>query len=148
MNRQTVRDILCDWGNTQWRVERLMNRLKADELECDAAAGLKERVMDNMPHGAGITDPTQRAAQELIKVHNLFMARIEKARKQISTLLRDEWMVDCLLDELPNNFREVLTLKYRDRMTYIGVAQEMGCTDENVKKLERMAVDMLGGMIQ
>ena len=148
MNRQTVRDILCDWGATKQRVRLLLSVLASDMLICDAVAGLNGRVMDDMPHGTGITDPTQRAAAELVKMHEAFAERAEGIRGQINTLLRDEWMVDCLLDELPDNRRDVIVYKYRGRKKYHEIAREMGCTFENAKKIERAAVESLINMIK
>lgn len=142
MNRRDVRERLQKWAKAKEEIAAWFSMLKtiADEIDEEADV-LRAQALDGLPKAQSVGNPTEAAAIRKIGLAERYAERIAKINAEIDRLeaIRDE--IDLAMIFLGDRETAVIRMKYADGMTYEEIADALGCTDRNVRYLERKAVD-------
>lgn len=142
MSRRETRDQLRKWAKAAEEIKALFDMLKAFADEIDEEADvLRAQVLDGMPHSGSVGNPTESATIRKIGLAERYAERIAKINAEIDRLEAIKNEIDVAMMWLEDREQAIIRMKYADGMTYEEIADALGCTDRNVRHIERKAVD-------
>lgn len=113
----------------------------------ESVSDIRPQQLSDMPRGGLSSDPTPRAAGELIKLKERYGERIAEHNADISEELQFASAMDDALKSLNPNEMRVIELHYSKEKQYQAIARKMGYSVESVKKFHRSAIEKLHPLI-
>ncbi len=130
----TAKEYLRQYEYADKRVKRLEEEYEAERLLIDAVRSVSDN--DGMPHGNGISKPTEEKAIRLAdKLQRLSDARLEAVG------IRQE-LYD-FIEGIDGEEGEVLYCRYVRLLLWREVADELGYTERAVFKIHSRALDLV-----
>lgn len=127
----TAKEYLRQYEYAAKRIKRLEEEYEAERLQIDAVRSVSDN--DGMPHGNGISKPTEEKAIRLAdKLQELADARLEAVE------IRRE--VFNFVDGIGGEEGEVLYYRYIKLLLWREVADEMGYTERAVFSIHARAL--------
>lgn len=96
---------------------------------------------DGMPHGSGVSNPTERKALQVLALEEEFAAHIEFLTAKVIGDLEVKRIVECVLDEFPAQYREVATLRYKDGLSWGRISRKLFRSESGCREIDRILVD-------
>lgn len=140
--RQNVRRVLWQWGDTMRRCSRKQREIDDILTMIDDMRELTGRSIDGMPRATTTTQPTERAAMNVIEAYDEAVKTINESIEQATGLKR---CIDELADLLPPDQQKVLELRYIDQKSWVVTAHKMNYSQAQVERIENAAIDKLSG---
>ena len=91
---------------------------------------------DGMPHGSGTSDPTAKAAAEIV---DLYDKRISQLRERIGVILDNNRRVEEMLDTLSRDERRVITARYIEGIRWDYIPGRIHISRRNCFRLKASA---------
>lgn len=130
----TAKDFLRQYEYAVKRIHRLEEEYEAETLLIDAVRSVSDN--DGMPHGSGISKPTEEKAVRLAeRAERLVDAKLEAIR------IRQE--VFDVVSKVPDAPGRILMLKYIYLQDWPDVADSVGYSLRHVFRLHREAVSYI-----
>lgn len=108
--RRRINRMLWEWGTALKDCERRRGEImelmaQAEDAECV----LKAQVLNGMPRGSGVADPTAAAAQ--MREHAL--VRVDALAGEINAIMAHKEKLDAIIGLLPESRQTLLDLRYK-----------------------------------
>lgn len=92
---------------------------------------------DGMPRGTGTSDPTAKAAAEIV---DLYDKRISELNGRVRTIMDNRRLVEQMLDMLSRDERRVITARYIDNIRWDYIPGRINISRAWCFKLEKRAL--------
>lgn len=143
LSRAEARRLLSKWGGTDAYIRRQHAIIEDRRADMQSALSLRCQNLDGMPHGGQVTDPTARAAEQLLHLTERYAEAVETAERRIADALDLKDAVDEALDLLSERQVRVLEYRYRGGRSWTWIGRMLGCDTDSARRIERKAVDRL-----
>lgn len=144
IDRSKARMLLASWGRTWKRIQDEQDRLRAYEMQL--AYSFPPRL-DGMPHAKGQSNPVLSLVEHNEQAREEYEAEKERVTASIMSAIREKFMIDSLVDNLPAMQRKVIRLRYEAQFGYPYISSALMVCEQYVKKIEAAAVDRIGRKI-
>lgn len=145
--RQETRRLLWHWGRLEEYCREQQKEIDAYNELVARNTGVAAAVLSGMPHGSEITNPTQRAALELMQLAEAYADTVEITKQSLQRELRLKRCIDEMLAELSEVQREIIRLRYKGGNNWVFIGIKMNLNEIWVKKLEARAIDKISKKI-
>lgn len=134
-----IRKVMWNWGDAPEQASRYQSQIKDFQRRMDDMRGLTGINYDGMPHGNGISDPTARKAEKILRLCELYEETILQTYNILNRTLDMMVKVDKLLEQCSPMQRRIAYLRYRDRRPWVYVSLKLNISEAWARKQdERM----------
>lgn len=135
--------MLRRWGDCARYCARYQREIREMQEMLDGAVSLKSPAYDGMPHGTGVTRPTERNAEMLERLEERYTERIRKLTAAIGEELDFAARIDKSIDILEPNERKVVEWMYKDRRSVTKISQTIAYDARTVWRIENRACEKI-----
>lgn len=147
-DRQSIRRVLWRWGDVTVFCANQHKELSMYRDLIASAEGVGAVKLDGLPHGSTPGRPTERAAECVMRLREMYAERIEWAVAAIDDELRFEAAVnDAISACLTPSEKAIIDLRYKRKMPFIHIGRYLKYAESTVKAKEQRAVDKLAKRI-
>ena len=139
MKAKQVKEI-CSYYRDIPGMVRLLNA-EAREIAAEYD-GLNAVAMDGMPHGSTPGRPVEGLAEKAVENNLADKLQVLDVKKQI--LETDAAAIKDCLDAVNGRYKQVLTLRYRDKYSWGGISARMGIPDSTARNWHIRAIERMG----
>lgn len=146
MTADELEKLLYDYPSINKRIGDLTEELndtmrRSAELSETILGGLlKSTVIDGMPKGGGLNNPTERAVEALLGVGVKFNSHVQYLLGSIGECFEAKAKVDKLLSLLNANERDIIKLRYFKRFSWRIVSNMLHYSDRQCRRIEQSAL--------
>lgn len=143
MTRGEARLLFDKWGRTNETCLSLQRDIDEKKTMIESLAGVKAYCMNGMPHGSGVSNPTEQAALRLEEAQRDFGQIVEEKTAQMKEALRFQKEIDELLQTFPQTVRWITELRYRNGYPFEIIAKRTRLDCCYCRQLDMRACDLL-----
>lgn len=108
--RRRINRMLWEWGTALKDCERRRGEImELMALAEDAECVLKAQVLNGMPRGSGVGDPTAAAVQ----MRERALVRVDALAEEINAIMERKEKLDAIIGLLPESRQTLLDLRYK-----------------------------------
>ena len=118
MTEKEALGLIRAYSGSKRVIENIHKEIEEYKKDIESMRQLTAVRYDGMPHGTGTSDPTAKAAAEIV---DLYDKRITELRERVQVILDNNRRVEEMLGTLSRDERRVITARYIDgiRWDYI-----------------------------
>ena len=141
--RKRTRETLRRWAAHEREIRELKRRL--DEMSDRAAQTLEALRRAQEMRAGGDCRTAEQLSRTLEGAAAADAAEAGRVRARLERLTREDALIRERIGRLSAGEREAVRLRYERRLTYVAIGIAMGISDRHARRLERRAVDKIGG---
>ncbi len=141
--RRRARRMLWRWARaTAYCACRHKDIEEYQEL-IDSAADIRPQQLTGMPHGGGTSDPTQRSAERIEKLKEIYALRIDELTGEIDEEIRFCMAIEEVVRSFTFEEQSVVDMRYKREFNFEKIAERTRYSSRRVQQIEQSAVDKL-----
>lgn len=125
------------YSDRQGALRDIHNEIQALKRDIEYMRQLTAVQCDGMPRGTGTSDPTAKAAAEIV---DLYDKRIAELNGRVRTIMDNRRLVEQMLDMLSRDERRVITARYIDNIRWDYIPGRINISRAWCFKLEKRAL--------
>lgn len=138
---ETGRKLLYRWANCGKSCSDAVTQIREYQERLNRVRDIGAVNYDAMPHGSDVRQPTEEKALKALKMSEEFEAQVEWLTAKVISDLEVWRLVDGVLTDLPNRYREVATLRYCGGLSWLQISRTLYRSESNCRDVDARLAD-------